>query len=90
MLEEKQEIIIDNYNATQKTLSIAKVLVILRDGIEIVRQVIDRCAFGPGDIDKVKAYLNMQDEPEIKYLESIWTDEVIQKTIAMQQAENII
>lgn len=86
MLEERQEIVIDNFNVTNKTISVVKYQVIYKDGVELSRVHLDRCAFVPGDIDKVKAYLNMQDEPEIKYLESIWTDEVIQKTRAMQEA----
>lgn len=86
MLEEKQEIVIDTFNVTNKSISIVKYNVVYKDGIELSRVHLDRCAFVPGDIEKVKAYLNMQDEPEIQYLESIWTDEVIQRNKAAQEA----
>jgi len=77
MLNQREEIVIDNYNVTLKTLSIAKFLVILDDGQEVVRKEIDRCAFLPGDIDKVQAYIGKNNDNEINYLKSIWTDDVV-------------
>ena len=88
MLEEKIEIIIDSFNITNKTISIAKFSTIYKDGLIVSRNVIDRCGFVPGEIEKVKAYIGMNSEPEIKYLESIWTDELIkqyQEFIANQE-----
>lgn len=77
MLEERQEIIIDNINVTTKTISIAKDTVVLRDGVEITRDR-NRCAFFPGQIAEVKAYMGVDDSaPEIVYLNAIWTQEVI-------------
>lgn len=77
MFEERQEIIIDNINVSTKTISIAKDSVVLRDGIEIARDR-NRCAFHPGQIEEVKIYTGWDDStPEVIYLNSVWTQEVI-------------
>lgn len=48
----------------------------------------DRRAFIPGEIDKVKEYTGLTDDsPEIIYLNSIWTPEVIAEYNAMIAAQ---
>lgn len=76
MLVEEVNILIDNIDVTNKTISIAKDIIIKKDGVEIARNR-ERCAFAPGDIENVKIYLNVANSPEIDYLNAIWTDEVI-------------
>lgn len=76
MLEETIEIILDNINTSNKTISIAKDVVVKKDGVEIARTR-DRKAFVPGDIDAVKVYIGTEESPEIDYLNVIWTEQVI-------------
>ncbi len=76
MLTEEINIVIDNINADNKTISIAKDVVVKKDGMEIARNR-HRRAFVPGEIEAVKTYLSMSDSPEIDYLNAIWTQEVI-------------
>lgn len=73
---EKIETIIDNINTTNKTISIAKDKVVLKDDVEIARQR-HRCAFAPGDIEAVKEYLGIEESAEIDYLNAIWTEQVV-------------
>lgn len=68
--------IFSDINPNTKTVSIAKVTVILRDGVEVSRSE-HRCAFYPGQIDAVKVYIGADSSPEIDYLNAIWTQEVI-------------
>lgn len=63
-------------NPETKTVSITRVTIVKKDGIEIARSSNTR-AFMPGDIEEVKIYLGVQESPEITYLESIWTQEAI-------------
>lgn len=63
-------------NPENKTLSIRRDTIIKEDGVELSRSY-HRCAYVPGDIDKVREYLGVEESPEITYLESVWTDEVI-------------
>ena len=63
-------------NTNTKTLSIRLDTVIKENDIVISRAP-DRRAFVPGDIAGVKEYIGSADCPEVVYLESIWTDEVI-------------
>ncbi len=79
---ENQEIIIDNINLTNKTISIAKDNVIKKDGVEIARER-DRRAFVPGDIMAVEVYIGLSDAPEIDYLNAVWTQDVISAYNAM-------
>lgn len=77
MLEELELTpIFTDINPITKTISIAKDTIVKKDGIEIARNR-HRRAFAPGDIEKVKEYLGIDTSPEIIYLESIWTQEVI-------------
>ena len=62
-------------NAENKTLSIRMDTIIKEDGVELSRKH-HRCAYVPGDIDKVVECLGA-DASEVSYLKSIWTDEVI-------------
>ena len=63
-------------NPEYKTVSIRMDTVIKEDELEISRSS-HRCAFGPGDILKVKEYLGVETSPEIDYLNAVWTEEVI-------------
>lgn len=76
MLEERVEYKIDNIDIANKTISIAKDVVIKKDGSEIARNR-HRCSFAPGDIEAVKVYLGVSESPEINYLNAIWTEQVI-------------
>jgi len=78
MLEEQLQISIDNINTTTKTISIKKVNIIIKDGVEISRADPLRCAFYPGQIEDVKTFTGWNDlAPEVIYLNAIWTPEVI-------------
>lgn len=78
MITETTQIIIDNINTTNKTISIKKETSIERDGIEIARTEPWRKAFVPGEVEDVKELTGWTDEsPEVVYLNSIWTQEVI-------------
>lgn len=81
MLTETIEIILDSINTSNKTISIAKDTIIKKDGIEIAAQR-DRRAFTPGDLELVKDYMGLEEGAEITYLESIWTQEVIDNYLA--------
>lgn len=92
MLSEQTIIQIDNINVTLKTLSIHKILIVLRDGVEISRGNPHSCAFYPGQIEAVKTFTGWDDlTPEIIYLNSIWTQEVIDAydQIIEQQMESL-
>ena len=88
MLEEIFEYQLD-VSVSSKTISIAKDTVIKKDGVEIARER-HRRAFGPGEIEGVKEYTGWSDKsPEIVYLNSIWSAEVIaahQALVASQEA----
>lgn len=86
MLEERIELIIDNINVTNKTISIARDSVVYNNGVEIARNR-HRQAFVPGQIEDVKQYTGWGDsEPSIIYLNSMWTQEVIDDYNAMLAA----
>lgn len=77
MIEEQTQISMLNINTTLKTLSIAIDEVALKNGKEIARER-DMSAFVPGQIDAVKAFTGWDDStPEIIYLNSVWTQDVI-------------
>lgn len=76
MLEEEIQVWIDTIHMTNKTISICIQTIIKRDGVEIARDN-HRTAYGPGDIEAVKVCLGVQESPEITYLNTIWTPEVI-------------
>ncbi len=63
---------IDTINAITKTISIVKIV----DGIRV------REAFGPGDIEKVKIYIELDSGPEIDFLNNLWTQEIIDNYLA--------
>ena len=90
LTEEKLPAIFTDINPILKTVSVAIDTVINKDDVEIARSR-HRCAFVPGQIEEVKAYTGLSDEsPEIIYLNSIWTPEVIQAyndLIAAQEVE---
>lgn len=78
MLIQQDQIIIDNINATTKSISINKFSVILSDGVKISQTQPLTCAFLPGQIEDVKVFTGWNDEtPEVIYLNSVWTSEVI-------------
>lgn len=64
-------------NPENKTISIRKDEIIKENDVELARKS-HRCAFVPGELDKVKEYMGLEDGPEIAYLESLWTEEAIQ------------
>lgn len=76
LTEEKVLGAIDIEN-TLKTISIALDTVVLRDGKPIAKTR-HRCAFVPGELDKVVEYTGLSpDSPEITYISAIWSPEVI-------------
>ena len=78
MLTSEQIIIIDAINATTKTISVQKQVIIKNDDVIIAMGAPERRAFVPGEIEEVKLYTGWDDTtPEIIYLNSIWTQEVI-------------
>lgn len=74
--EEILKPIITDINPNNYTISIAKDTIIKKDGLEIARSR-NRCAFYPGDIEKIKIFIDSENSPEITYLQSLWTQEVI-------------
>lgn len=87
LTEEKLQPIFTDINPNTKTISVAMDSVIKKDGVEVSRSR-ERCAFVPGDIEGVKAYTGLGDDaPEIVYLNSIWSAEVIaaQKVLVASQ-----
>ena len=89
MITQIQEIAICNINTTTKTISISKTDVVL-DGTKVIaRGEPWMRAFAPGEIDSVKEVTGWSDEtPEIIYLNSIWTQEVIDAYNAMIASQN--
>lgn len=85
VFEESYEIIIDNINIINKTISIAKDTIIKKDGIEVAKKR-NRRSFVPGDIEAVKSYMEMTEGPEIDYLNAIWTEQVISDYLASLQS----
>jgi|GEM_PF-6622622 len=84
LTEEHLQPIFSDINPNTKTISIAMDAVIKKDGVEISKSR-DRCAFVPGEIDRVKLYSGLTDESaEIIYLNSIWTAKVISDYLATQ------
>ena len=59
--------------------------IFLKDDIERSREHWG-CTYWPGQIEDVKAILGVESSPEIAYLESIWTPEVIAAYEAKQAA----
>ena len=76
MLTEETIYSLHDINPQTKTISITLVTIVKRNGIEIARSSNTR-AFQPGDIEEVKSYIGVTDSPEITYLKSMWTQEVI-------------
>lgn len=78
MLTQQEQIVMENINATTKSLTISKIMVIFNDAVEISRGEPLSCAFIPGQIDAVKAFTRWDDTtPEVIYLNSVWTQDVI-------------
>lgn len=77
LTEENLQPIFTDINPNTKSVSVAMDTVIKRDGVEVSKER-HRCAFVPGDIEGVKSYTGLADDaPEIVYLNSIWSKEVI-------------
>lgn len=76
LTEETLTPIFTDINPHTKTVSIALDTVIKRDG-EIINTSRHRRAFVPGEIQAVKDYIGVQSSPEIDYLNTIWSQEVI-------------
>ncbi len=85
MLVKTQKFTVNNLNLDTKTLSISRFDVITDDGVVISTGQPHTQAFVPGDIEAVKSYIGLTDSPEITYLQSIWTQEVIDAWNAAQQ-----
>lgn len=81
--------IFSDINPNDKTVSVAIVTLILKDGVELSRSE-HRCAFAPGQIDAVKAYIGADSSPEIDYLNAIWTKDVISAYLASINQEQAI
>jgi hypothetical protein len=88
MLEKTQRFTVNNLNISTKTLSISRFDVISEDGLEISVSQPHTQGFAPGDIEVVKDYIGITESPEITYLESVWTPEVIQSWLDAQQTED--
>lgn len=70
----KMEIDLEN-----NTVSVRKDYVIVDDATgEVVARDLHRRAFIPGDLEKVKSYIQKQSGKEIDFLEKMWTPEVIE------------
>lgn len=77
MLEKKSIFKINNLNLDLKTLSISRYDVIMEDGVEISASNPHTQGFSPGEIEDIKSFIGVTDSPEITYLESIWTPDVV-------------
>lgn len=89
MTDQVQEIVIDNINTMTKTISIRKQTIFVDNGAEVARSEPWRRAFVPGEIEAVKEVTGWNDStPEVIYLNSIWTQEVIDAYNAMIAAQN--
>ena len=64
-------------NPSTKTVSISLISVFKDNGVEIGRNPLHTRAFHPGEIEEVKAYIGVSESPEITYLQTIWTQDVI-------------
>lgn len=81
-LQTKKTIKKFDYNPENKTVSIAyDEVAVDDDGTVYVnpQKKNHRCAFVPGDIDKVKEYMGKTTGPEIAMLKAVWTASVIDK-----------
>lgn len=76
LTEEILDPIFTDLNPNTKTVSIAIDSIIKKDG-EVIARNRSRRAFVPGQIEQVKDFIGLQESPEIIYLESIWTQDVI-------------
>ena len=89
LTERKLQPIFTDINPNTKTISVAMDSVIKKDGVEVSRSR-ERCAFVPGDIEGVKAYTGLDDKsPEIVYLNSIWSAEVIAAHKALVASQEV-
>ena len=75
--------IFDSIDPYLKTVSVL-IRTVYKDNGVIVSSNDMRRAFVPGEIEGVKEWIGLQESPEISYLESVWTPEVIQ---AYEQAK---
>lgn len=82
--EEILQPILTDIDPNTKTISVAIDSVLRRDGVIVARSR-DRRAFTPGQIQDVRAYIGVDESPEIDYLNAIWTQEVIDAYNATQQ-----
>lgn len=77
MLEQRTEYKVE-INFSNLTISVAKITIILNDGVELSRSI-HRAAFVPGEVQLVKIEMGIGDgDPFIVFLNAIWTPEVVQ------------
>lgn len=77
MITQEQIFTFHDINPNTKTISISLFTIFKNDGVEVGRNPPQTRAFVPGQIEDVKTYIGVTDSPEITYLESIWTQDVI-------------
>jgi hypothetical protein len=69
-------------------ISIAFIPVINKDNVEYLRGKLHRRAFVPGQIEDVKAFTGLDNtNKHIKYINSLWTQQVIDEYNAKIQGE---
>lgn len=83
MLSEESTHSFHDMNPITKTVSITVVTIIKKDGVEIARSNNTR-AFAPGQIEDVKSHLGVSESPEISYLNTVWTQDVIDSWKALE------
>lgn len=59
-------------DADAKTINISKQTAILRDDVEIAREV-NAMTFSVGQLDEMKRFLGVDSSPEIDYAKQLWS-----------------
>ena len=85
-MQKENKIAILDMNLKNNTISLRKDTVTYENGEELTRAH-ERCAFVPGDIEKVREYTGLQSGELIDLLNERWTPEVIADYQAMVAAE---
>jgi hypothetical protein len=75
--QEKIAVTISDVEPILKTVSVCIATLLVNENTVIATLSKVRQAFAPGDIQKVKDFIGMEDSPEIRYLNDIWTQDVI-------------
>ena len=85
--EKKLQPIFTDIDPNTRTVSVALDSIILRDGVQISKRR-HRCAFVPGQLEELKRVTGLSDDSaEVRYLNALWTPEVIRAHEALTAQE---